>query len=116
MTTIDERNTEAWESGDLGRDAVHARRVSIEVEEEVDRALAMKLVTIRLPLSMIDALKSIAQFHGIGYQPMVRDLLGRFIDSEVPLILAQMQRNSADSATEKTAPVDRFMARRAAGG
>lgn len=114
MTSIDESMTEQWESGELGRDAAHVRRVSPEVEAEVDLATAMKLVTIRLPVPMIDALKAIGQFHGIGYQPMVRDLLGRFIASEVPMILSQMHRQAAESASEKTAPVDRFMERRSA--
>lgn len=109
---IDESLNDAWESGLMGRDSTHASRASVELEAEVDRALAMKLVTIRLPEPMIDALKSIASFHGIGYQPMVRDLLTRFIDSEVPAILSQMHSDASTKVGAQTTPVDNFMERK----
>jgi hypothetical protein len=111
MNAIDETITEQWESGALGRDAAYARPADISLETEVDQALAMKLVTMRLPVAMIEALKTIAQNHGIGYQPMIRDLLGRFIRSEIPAVLAQIESRAAEAATEKTAPVDSFMQR-----
>lgn len=114
MSDTDERLDEQWESGALGRDADHVRRASADVEAELDRTLAMKLVTMRLPVPMIDALKAIATFHGIGYQPMIRDLLGRFIKSEVPTILEAIQKQAATTESEKTAPVDSFMERRSA--
>ncbi|MEZ5544256.1 MAG: hypothetical protein R3F10_03535 [Lysobacteraceae bacterium] len=116
MSDIDETITEQWESGALGQDAAHARRVSVELEDEVERVLAMKLVTIRLPVPMIEALKAIAHYHGIGYQPMVRDLLNRFITSEIPTILSQIEKRAAEAAPEKTAPVDNFMGQRRACG
>jgi hypothetical protein len=75
----------------------------------------MKLVTIRLPIPMIDALKTIAQYHGIGYQPMVRDLIGRFVASEIPAILSRIEHRAAVVAAEKTAPVDSFLERRKVG-
>ena len=112
MSTIDETLNDAWESGELGRDLAHARRVPPELEAEVDRALAMKLISMRLPVPMIEALKAIAHHHGIGYQPMVRDLLGRFIASEIPAILSQLEHQAAAAAGDKTAPVDSFLDRR----
>lgn len=60
--------------------------------------------------------KAIARFHGIGYQPMVRDLLGRFVAHEIPTILEQYERRTAESTPEKTAPVDNFMEQRRACG
>lgn len=109
MSDLDEKLNGAWESGELGRDIVHARRAPAELEAEVERALAMKLVSIRLPIPMIDALKAIAQYHHIGYQPMVRDLLGRFVASEIPAILEQIGREAEAVAEERTRPVDSFM-------
>ena len=116
MTTIDEKITEQWESGALGSDAAHARPVDASIEAEVEQALAMKLVTMRLPVAMIEALKAIAQHHGIGYQPMIRDLLGRFVTSEFKTLLSQIESRAAEVATEKTVPVDSFMERRKACG
>ena len=121
MNGIDETlnessRNEPWESGALGRDAAHARRVPVDVEQAVDSALAMKLVTMRLPVPMIEALKMIAEHYGIGYQPMVRDLLGRFIASEIPMILSQINDRATESATDRTAAVDSFMERKRACG
>lgn len=116
MTIIDDTITQQWDAGTLGRDMMHAKRVSNDVDAEVDQALAMKLVTIRLPVPMIEALKSIAQFHGIGYQPMVRDLLGRFVRSEVRTILQELSKEADTSTAERTAPVDSFMEKRSGCG
>lgn len=116
MTTIGETITEQWESGALGRDMAHARRATDAVEADIEQALAMKLVTIRLPVPMIEALKQIAQFHGIGYQPMVRDLLGRFVHSEIRTILQEMANEADAASAERTAPVDSFMEKRPACG
>lgn len=112
MTSFDEKLNNAWESGELGRDIAHARRAPVELEADADRALAMRLVTIRLPIPMIEALKAIAKYHEIGYQPMVRDLLGRFVASEIPTILTQIERDAAAVAEDKTAPVDSFLERK----
>jgi hypothetical protein len=108
---IDETLNAQWETGSLGNSLVHAKRAPAEVEAQVEAAAGMKLVTIRLPVPMIDALKAIAQHHGIGYQPMVRDLLGRFASSEIQNILQEMQKRAADSAAENTAPVNNVMQR-----
>ena len=113
---INESLAGPWETGQLGRDAAHVKRASAELEQAVDRALAMKLVSIRLPEPMIEALKAIAAHHGIGYQPMVRDLLGRFIASEIPAILSQLEKDAAARGNDKTTPVDNFMERRKACG
>lgn len=107
---------EQWENGSLGRDLAHARQAPAELSDAVDKALAMKLISMRLPAPMIDALKHIAQYHGIGYQPMVRDLIGRFIESEIKMILSNLKTDAAAVAAEKTAPVDGFMERKVACG
>ncbi len=109
MTTVDETLNEKWESGELGSDAKHVRRAAPEVEAAVDQALAMKLVTIRLPIPLIEMLKRIAEYHGIGYQPMVRDLLGRFAASEIRTILSDLAKKADEDPPEKTAPVDSFL-------
>jgi len=114
MSGHDEKMNEAWETGKLGRDIAHARRAPAELEAEVERALAMKLVSIRLPIPMIDALKAIAKYHQIGYQPMIRDLLSRFVASEIPTILERLRSEAESVAEERTAPVDSFLGQKKA--
>ncbi len=70
---------EAWDSGELGTNAEHAMVAPSEFEEAVDASLGLKSISIRLPVQLIEAYKLIAVHHGIGYQPLMRDILQRFV-------------------------------------
>lgn len=109
-------NTEAWESGELGQDA-DSVAVSPVDAQEVDDALELQLISIRLQKKLIHGLKAIANHHGIGYQPMIRDLLNRFVQSELKMILNQRLREieaeEQESETESTVPVNEFLRRHA---
>lgn len=111
-TELNHDITEQWESGKLGTNRATVRVAGPEIEEMFDRTTAMKLVTIRLPIPLIDALKVIAEYHGVGYQPMVRDLLTRFALSEFQTIQdAQQRKLAAVQEAETTQPVSNFMER-----
>ena len=96
----------AWESGELGRDIGHAHRASSETEKAIDDALGMQAISIRLPKRLIDDLKAIAKIRGVGYQPLIRDNLERFVVSEFKMFkraheaevarVAQEQREAED--------------------
>lgn len=106
-----------WEGldDDLTEEFVSA--VPQEEVKAIDESLGMQMISIRLQRDLISVLKEIAQFHGIGYQPMVRDLLHRFAVSEIKDILSKRldQANRiADEAGEPTAPVGEFLRRTAA--
>ena len=73
---------EKWESGELGRDEKHVKRVDEAEEKALDEATGMQMISIRLQKKLIEDLKSIAAHNGIGYQPLVRQLLTRFVVSE----------------------------------
>lgn len=70
--------TEAWDRGELGEDAAHVRRASPAVESAVDDALGLQMISIRLSKDLIDTFKRLAAYHGVGYQPLMRDALQRF--------------------------------------
>jgi hypothetical protein len=103
---------EQWEDGRLGRDAEHAA-VSAGSKQEVDDALGLQSISIRLQKQLLGDLKKIADYHGVGYQPMVRDLLNRFARSEIKKILAERleQIEAEDEAVvaSSTTPVQEFM-------
>ncbi len=94
--------------------------VSAVPQEEVraiDESLGMQMISIRLQRDLVNVLKEIAEFHGIGYQPMVRDLLHRFAVSEIKALLAKRLAEAtrkAEEAGEPTPPVGDFMRRTAA--
>lgn len=79
----------AWESGELGEDFDTAKIVSKEAERAVQDALGMQLISIRLPKSVIDDFKVIAQIEGIGYQPLMREALMRFAECESKRIMRE---------------------------
>ena len=43
---------------------------------------------------MIDDLKAIAALHGIGYQPMIKQILARFIESEQKMLANELIRET----------------------
>jgi predicted DNA binding CopG/RHH family protein len=73
---------EAWESGALGRDEKHVKQADASAEAALDDAMEMQMISIRLQKKLIEDLKSIAKHNGIGYQPLIRQLLTRFVISE----------------------------------
>lgn len=102
-----------WERGEYGRSDAHVAVAPDEESLQLDSDLAMKLVSIRLPIPLIDALKAIAAHHGIAYQPMIRDLLMRFARSEFQQIHAELngRMEAAQAIDESSPPVEAFIER-----
>jgi CopG antitoxin of type II toxin-antitoxin system len=76
---------EAWEQGELGRDAAHAQRIDLndDARARLDQQLNLQPISIRLPVELLDDLKAIAKKNGLGYQPLIRQVLTRFAGSEL---------------------------------
>ena len=82
---------DAWESGKFGRDEAFVATAEVADENALDEALGLKLISIRLPVKLIDNLKFVAGYHRVGYQPLIRDNLSRFVLSEMKLILKALE-------------------------
>lgn len=80
---------EAWETGQLGREEEFVKRSEDNIEKEIDEALELQLISIRLQKSLIEDFKYIATLNGIGYQPLMRQVLKRFVDCEKKTILRE---------------------------
>ena len=91
----------AWDDGTLGRDEKYTVRSSPEREKEVLDALDLKMISIRLQGSLIKKLKIIAKYHGIGYQPLIRDNLNKFVHHEFKLIMRQLEEESRLEAEQQ---------------
>ena len=76
--------TEKWESGELGRDEAYVQRAPQSLQT-TDDALALQMISIRLPKDLIETFKLIGAVHGMGYQPLMRTTLQRFADSELKM-------------------------------
>lgn len=81
-------SVEAWESGLLGEDEKHMRSVSQELDAQIDESIGLQMISIRLDKSLIDSFKLLGEFHGIGYQPLMRDALKRFAECEMKAIVS----------------------------
>lgn len=103
-----------WENGKLGCDEQFMVAATPEEELVLDRALDLKPISIRMPTELIRKMKLIANFHGIGYQPLMRDVLSRFAGAEMVDILRQVQDQKALEAvlSDEDSPAARQMKRK----
>lgn len=98
---------EAWESGELGENLATAKVTSAKRTEEINEAAGMQMISIRLPKSVIDDFKVIAQIEGIGYQPLMRTALIRFAECEAKRVMreyaAQVKNDKQKAVTAEGA-------------
>lgn len=80
---------DAWDSGPLGKEEKYVRRAEDNVEPKIDEALELQLISIRLQKSLIEDLKLLANLNGIGYQPLIRQVLTLYADSEKKKLLQE---------------------------
>lgn len=98
-----ESTDEAWDGRALGADEAHVVAADEGHEAALDAALGLQSISIRLPKQLIDQYKLIAHFHGVGYQPLMRDVLARFVPGALNEIL-EAQRDKAQRAADDTDP------------
>ncbi|MBV6304423.1 BrnA antitoxin family protein [Candidimonas humi] len=94
---------DAWETGALGNSQEHAKLASPDIQREVEDTLAMQLISIRLPKSVIEDFKAIASLEGIGYQPLMRAALMRFAQGESRRIMHELAAGQKRAQKEKEA-------------
>lgn len=106
---------DAWDEGSLGRDPAYAKRVPISAAHraKLDEKLHLQAISIRLPDALLADLKAIAKVNGLGYQPLIRQVLTRFAHAELKAFAREalgatettVERNSgsdeADSAPDE---------------
>ena len=95
-----ESTDDAWESGELGASAEHAKPAAPAMEADIDASLGLQAISIRLPKQLIDAYKLIAAHHGVGYQPLMRDILQRFVPEGLKEVLEHHQAKASTVDTQ----------------
>lgn len=94
---------DAWESREVGADEQYVE-VAPDISKELDAALDLHPISIRLQRSLVDNLKALAHLHGLGYQPLVRQVLTRWVESELKQMLAQRANAKAAEVEAPQAP------------
>lgn len=105
-----------WESGKLGLDEDYATVATPEEQAALERAIDLKPISIRMPTELIKKMKIIAGYHGVGYQPLIRDVLGRFARAEMINILHQIseQKNLEAALSDEDSPAARQLEKKRA--
>lgn len=79
-------NAEQWESRELGAEEAFVKK---PVKSKRTRAVLnnstkekTQLISIRLPVALIEDLKLVGQEENLGYQTLAKEVLQRFVDAE----------------------------------
>lgn len=90
-----ETDEDPWENRGLGADENFVQ-VAEDVGDEIDSALGLRPISIRLQQSLIDNLKALATLNGLGYQPLIRQVLTRWVDGEVKRMVSARQEEARE--------------------
>ncbi len=111
MATKKIKSTEqAWDSRELGADEANVMVADEADEVALDEALGLVPISIRLPKKLVDQYKLIAHFHGMGYQPLMREVLTRF----TPGALREIVETQLESSTQAAAKSEMVSLKKAA--
>jgi hypothetical protein len=114
-TVVEPKTTCPWESGQLGNSEEYAVACDKSHNEVVDEAIGLQLISIRLPKQLIDNLKMLSVNEGVGYQPLIRRVLIRWVQGEFQTIADQEQLAASRLLKAKSAePVKEPRKRRTA--
>ncbi len=93
-----ETAAQAWDSRALGASAAHVAVADAAHEQALDKALELQSISIRLPKQLIEQYKLIAHFYGVGYQPLMRDILTRFVPNALEEIMQTQMKQAKEAA------------------
>lgn len=84
---------EKWDNGTLGQAEAHVERVEFDqaIEDAINQSARLRPISIRMEEDLIDDLKNIAEHYNLGYQPLIRQLLKRFVISEKKILKQRAQ-------------------------
>jgi predicted DNA binding CopG/RHH family protein len=97
---------QAWDDRALGAEQEFVGVADSSHEQALNDALELQSISIRLPKELIKNYKLMAAFHGVGYQPLMRDVLQRFVQPELQHIL-ESQIQLAESKPRRSLSLKR---------
>lgn len=96
---------EKWDSGELGQEEAYVERVGFvqAIEDAINQSVRLRPISIRMEEELIDDLKTIAEHYNLGYQPLIRQLLKRFVASEKKVLKQRAQAMEIKGPEDKRA-------------
>ncbi len=71
----------------VGEEEQFVATVQGQMDKSIDDVLGLQPISIRLQKDLIENLKGLAQLNGLGYQPLIRQILTRWVDCELKRVL-----------------------------
>lgn len=84
-----------WEDRSVGAEEQFVETAP-DINADVDAALDLHPISIRLQRSLVENLRALAHLHGLGYQPLIRQILTRWVDAEIKHLVAQQATASQE--------------------
>jgi predicted DNA binding CopG/RHH family protein len=81
--------------------AEHTQFVSEDEEKEIDAALGLQPISLRLRKTLIEQFKAFAKLEGIGYQPMMRLVLTEYARQNEHKLVALLSGQQASVRADK---------------
>ena len=81
----------------VGTIDAHVAVAPAALSAAIDDALDLQPISIRLQRDLLENLKALAKLNGLGYQPLIRQVLTRWVDCE----LKHMLREKAETPQER---------------
>ena len=78
MTTEQQTNYD-----DVGIEEQYIAVAPEAITASIDDSLGLQPISIRLQKDLLDNLKELAKLNGLGYQPLIRQVLTRWVDCEL---------------------------------
>lgn len=105
MVNKTQGSIENWEERNLGADE---NFVGIDEDFNIsfDDAHDLQLISIRLSKSLIENYKFLANLNGLGYQPLMREVLKRWADCENKKLARDLAEESSSKDKNEDAPPD----------
>ena len=80
----------------------HIQTSPESISTGIDDALGLQPISIRLQKDLIENLKDLAKLNGLGYQPLIRQVLTRWVDCELKSMLRE-KATEAEAAAHAAA-------------
>lgn len=102
---INKAQNDVWDKGEFGVEEAFVKVTEATEAAEIDGALELKMISIRLQNNLIAKLKVIAKFHGIGYQSLIRNHLHKFVRSELTQMATELEKSKNIEKLLKSAAI-----------
>ena len=94
-------DAELWDSRQLGASAKHMKVVSDEEQRDIEDGLGLHMISLRLNKTLIEQFKELAKLEGIGYQPLIRNVLNQYAENNKHRLDSLLSASQAAKKAEK---------------